>query len=137
MSESVTERIKRWNEKKPNAIMQVFSSDLYEIVQRAEAAEAERAELARQLEHAMQLADVNTIDALCDWIIGAQSELALMGRRIQELEERNDELSGFDMSFAAIALKNKNVDIRHTEYEGENETPFGQALDGSGDEVES
>ena len=32
---------------------------------------------------------------------------------------------------------NANVGIRHTEYEGENETPFGIALDGMGDEVEA
>ncbi len=58
MSETLVERIKRWNTEKPNDIMQAFSSDLYEIAQRAEAAEAraaaleaERDEWQRKAEH--------------------------------------------------------------------------------------
>jgi hypothetical protein len=55
--------------------------------------------------------------------------------RIEKLERETAYFQSTDYA-APLVLKNQNVGVRHTEYEGENETPLGQLLDGQGDEVE-
>lgn len=69
MSDTLTERIKHWNKTKPNDIMQAFSSDLYEIVQRAESAEARAAELEVE-----RMTIIETGDKLRDLVVQLRDE---------------------------------------------------------------
>lgn len=85
-----------------------------------------------------RLEDANTILALRGNLEYVQAERDALTAEVERMQTVIDDLDGFSGSFAAMTLTNKNVGIRHTEYEGEyeSETPFGQQLDGLGDEVE-
>lgn len=82
MSETLVERIKRWNETKPNDIMQAFSSDLYDIVKRAEQAEAERDETNNAVMQATKYA--HDLEAERDQLREALAPFAKLAHGLRE-----------------------------------------------------
>jgi len=63
-----------------------------------------------------------TYAAALERIIARQArEIEALTAEIERMQTVIDDLDGFSCSFAAVMLTNKNVGIRHTEYEGERE----------------
>lgn len=92
MSETLVQRIKRWNNDKPNEIMQVFSSDVYEIVQRAEASEAERDTAWAELREIRRLIDADKDEATSDEVQRVVHQRDDLRQKLEQAQKLIEEL---------------------------------------------